>query len=452
MRGKVLIPVVLLLLLALPSLGQEGLALRDPQGDASGYQVPPDAVAAVDILYVGVHPMMNGMAIVIETAGEQQGDGVYAYRVSVQDEASDKMYELILTISGQGAQIQGTYIAQLPTGAITIPIGPGDVEIRGATIIVNIDPAKAGISEAGVLLPTHDETLYSVQLVVEATYTATTGVAGDSASTIIDLGDRMGGEMEHTPPQPGEQQPPGDGYASLEPFKGKDSKAPGVSVEIKGTPKIRVTDTTINGIPYTVIEVEARGTASGASHVALAFETFIGDRLDTQIVYNMLTSPSGEVDQDGVANGFARSVQMPAGIGPQAPSIIVDEALEPLDGWSEWSYKSVYRIPAAQMGVVSKIAGLVQAIEAGEVEVYLTAIAFKDASEAEYTTHTKKADIQISTVEHGQQSPTQTTAQAEGDTEDAGDAGGRDGMPIGAIAAAAILILAAAGLAMLKIR
>lgn len=449
MEKHIFILTILLLplILAPVSIGQESLILQDPQGDAVGFQVGPDAVESIDVVYVGIHSVEDGMAIIMKFAGEQLDTGTYAYRVSVQDQASDKMYELILVITG-GSVVQGEYILQLPSGVITIPVTQDDVSIEGATITVMVKPARSGIPE--VPLPTTDKSLQEVQLIVETAYTGENGIASDEANTFINLaGGGQAGETQQPATETQEAEEPG-GYVPSQPFRDLDSKAPGVDVEVKGTPIIRLIDTTINGMPYSVIEIEVEGTSKGADHVGLVIEVFLNGMLDTQTIFNMETHPDSMLDVDGARNGYTRSIQSP--LGPNAPMVYIEESLKPVKGWSEWSFKGVYKIPAVQLAQTIQMQELLKQIKDRNVEIYVTALAFGDPGETQYTTATKKAEIKLSKASPQEEpKPAETVTQTQEEQEGAGEET-QGGIPAAALAAVAIVILAAAGIVLMKTR
>ncbi|MEB3861310.1 MAG: hypothetical protein GSR84_03725 [Desulfurococcales archaeon] len=440
---KRILPILILtlpIILAPISTGQANLILQDPEGDAVGFQLGQDAVASIDIVYTGIHEAEDGLIIIMKFAGEQLGEGTYGYRVSVQDQGSDKMYELVLVTAG-GSVVNGEYIIQLPTGTIIIPVTQDDVSMEGTTITVNVRPQKAGIQE--VPLPTTDKSLQEVQLIVEASYTAQGGIASDEANTFIYTTQQGRATTTQARAEPTTEPPD----VPLNTFKDLEAKASGVQVEIKGTPQIRLVDTVINGIPYTILEINTQGTSQGADHVGLAIEIFINGKLDTQTIINMETHPDSMLDSDGAKNGYTRSIQIP--LGPNAPTITIDETLKPTNEWKEWSFTGVYKMPAVQLAKTIEIQELFNQIKEHNVEVYITAIAFSDPTETKYTTITKKAEIKLTENSSRQENPQETTTKQDEQQE---QDRAQEGAPITVLATIAIIILATAGIILTRIK
>ncbi|MEB3788014.1 MAG: hypothetical protein GSR78_04570, partial [Desulfurococcales archaeon] len=317
------------------------------------------------------------------------------------------------------------------------------VEGNKLRIIVSLDEAYNPFSL---------ENMRSIDLMFQFSLITQQGAITDEVKYLWDAS--TSGSTRPGTPQDGMEDTgaPVDGEAGeITAYRGLEGNTDDVSVSITGEPVVVVRSVEAGGTSpgYTVIEVRVTGTSSNAHHVAVAVETFIGGELDSQIVYN---SYKGLVDDDGPVNGYTSyfSIPIQSGLKFEISEKLVPEARD----WAQWSLNASYTIPLVQApgyDQLSNLVDMVRVIKGGDVEVYVTAIAYKDSGEALYNTVTKKASLEIAGA-GGEAAMPETGSggrEGQGASEDSSTAGNREagtGIPVGVVAGVvlAVIVLALA--------
>ncbi len=423
MRRIILIALISLLLLTYTTLGQTTYSLTDAEGDVTILNIDPEHAKGVDILGASIKYSSEAemLVITIQLAAPPQESGIYGYNVVLhfyRTDGGESIYTVTLRIVN-GEKAFSQILLEAPEGTyrnlqVKYMVEGNTLRIY-APLPSYLNPDNIKASE--------------IQLVVESrTFTVGgEGMAEDLASTYITSNPSQGGEGEtptYTQTPTMTETTTSEYEYTRTPFRDNPSQAPGVTVSIKGTPTIEVSESRVNGIPVVILRVNVEGESQGASHIALAFEIFINGELDSQTFYNTV-SFNGAVDSDGPVNGYEMTLTLP--VSNQVP-YKVEEKLKPVGGdWSSWVFQGEYKIPGTA-SQFKNLLNMIEAIKGGDAEVYVTAIAFKSSNEAEYTTATKKADIEIQGESIGgapTKTGTQTTPeQAEQETETTHQEGG----------------------------
>lgn len=441
----VLVLLVIPSLISVISIGQRNIVAEDPVGDAIGDGVSQDAIASVDIKHLGVYGREDGMTIVLAMAGSLLEEGTYIFRIGFYGD--DSSIEVIIGPYTPSADtdVPGFIEGSSAMGDFRYPVS---VSIEGSTIMVEVDATGPGASFMLNMLPTHNSKLKSLNIIVESSYATIDGSAHDELQYSVNLESGGGAGVPTTTMT---REEPMMTMPKVV-FRDLGAKASGVDVSITGTPSIRIYTVEGDGIYYTVIEARVEGTSRGADHVGVVIEFFSNGDLVDQELYNMMIY-GGIVDDDGAGNGYSYDyvVQIPN----TQYKMEIHEHLEPKGGsWSSWAFTAEYKIPGIHEQGISNLKEAIEALKGGKAEVYVTAVAFKDGGETQYTTASKQVKVTIedsvapgASVEAATSKATSVTT-SEGGTE----GGGASGASMAVVAAAIIIVLAVAGFVFFKFR
>ena len=454
LQGKILRTVLALLALTiLLSTGVaysspgERITVDDPEGDLFILNVDPGLASGADIVGLEVY-YDQGLVIEAEFAGELQGDLAYLFDLLIDADPGPAYYRIDAT------WISGTY-----TAAFTLEYHPalqgGSLTLIGnqsVTTMVEGNKLRIVVSLDEAYNPFSLENVRSIDLMFQFSLITQQGAITDEVKYLWDAS--TSSSTQPGTPHDGMEDtgaPVGGEAGEIAAYRGLEGNTDDVSVSITGEPVVVVRSVEAGGTSpgYTVIEVRVSGTSSNAHHVAVAVETFIGGELDSQIVYN---SYKGLVDDDGPVNGYASYFSIP--IQPGLKFEISEKLVPEARDWAQWSLNASYTIPLVQApgyDQLSNLVDMVRVIKGGDVEVYVTAIAYKDSGEALYNTVTKKASLEIAGA-GGEAAMPETGSggrEGQGASEDSSTAGNREagtGIPVGVVAGVvlAVIVLALA--------
>lgn len=419
------------------------LSVDDPQGDLLIVNVNPSLASGADIVGLEVY-YDDGLVIEAEFAGEPQGDLAYIFDLLIDADPGPAYYRIDAT------WVSGTY-----TAAFTLEYHPalqgGSLTMIGnQSVTTMIEGNKlrivVGLDEA--YNPFSLENVRSVDLMFQFSLITQQGAITDEVKYAWDAS--YSGSTPPDSPQDGMEDtgaPVGGEAGETAAYRDLDGNADDVSVSITGEPVVVVRSVGASGTSpgYTVLEVRVSGTSSNAHHVAVAVETFIRGELDSQILYN---SYKGLTDDDGPINGYTSyfSIPIQTGLKFEISEKLVPEA----QGWSQWSLNASYTIPLVQApgyDQLSNLVDIVRVIKGGDVEVYVTAIAYKDSGEALYNTATKKASLEIAGAGGGAPQPEAGGNEGQGSQEAPGDSSTTDngeastGIPVSVIAGVVLAVI-----------
>ena len=419
------------------------LSVDDPQGDLLIVNVDPSLASGADIVGLEVY-YDNGLVVEAEFAGEPQGDLAYIFDLLIDADPGPAYYRIDAT------WVSGTY-----TAAFTLEYHPalqgGSLTLIGnqsVTTIIKDNKLRivVGIDEA--YNPFSFENVRSVDLMFQFSLITQQGAITDEVKYLWDAS--TSGSIQPSTPQDSMEDtgaPVGGEAGEMAAYRGLEGNADDVSVSITGKPVIVVRSVGADGTSpgYTVIEVRVSGTSSNAHHVAVAVETFIRGELDSQILYN---SYKGLTDDDGPINGYTSYFSIPIQSGLKFE---ISEELVPEErDWAKWSLNASYTIPLVQApgyDQLSNLVDMVRVIKGGDVEVYVTAIAYKDSGEALYNTATKKASLEIAGAGGESIQPEAGSNEGQGSQEAPGDSSttrngeASTGIPVSIIAGVVLAIV-----------